>query len=238
MEPKDLIDAGLTKNQAKVYLKIIRQPAQTGGQIAKGMPIDRSSVYAILASLVSKGLVSQVVSNDAKVFYATNPDSIIKNFHEKNAKLMNIVEELKKIEKSTNVEKTFRFYNGKNSLKLYMQELLDNMTFSSLEGGIYSIFDVLKIEFPRYLNEIREKQIKGRIITSPENITNVKKMYKRTFVKIKTLNGLNKSVCFTLFKDKLAIYSLEENPYVIMINDTSVADSLMTYFNSVWTTLE
>lgn len=78
----------------------------------------------------------------------------------------------------------------------------------------------------------------GRIITSPENVKNVKKAYFHVDVKTKTMKGLNESVCFTLFDGKLAIYSLEEVPYVIMVQDKNITHTLMDYFNMLWSTLK
>jgi len=239
MEPKDLIYAGLTRNQAKVYLKIIKEPAMSGGQIAKGMSMDRSFVYSVLASLSNKGLINHIFQDNVKLFYPTDPESLLKDSEEKKERIMDIVEELKKIKGTAKPERVVLVYNGKAGLKVYMRDLLKCKTFSSLSGGgLYNIFDLLKNEFPHYLKVFDEKKIKGKIITSPENLANMKKTYNHLNIRIKTMEGLNNSVCFTLFGDKLAIYSLEDRPYVIIIEDKSVADTLTAYFNNVWETLK
>ena len=48
MEAKELLEAGLTKNQSEVYLEILKHPGQSGGEIAKTLSIDRSFVYGII----------------------------------------------------------------------------------------------------------------------------------------------------------------------------------------------
>lgn len=241
MEPKDLIDAGLTSNQAKVYLKIVKEPAQSGGQIAKGMSMDRSFVYNVLAALSDKGLISHIFKDNIKIFYPTDPESLLKESEEKKERITTLVEELNKI-KGTIVSEEKRIvlvYNGRAGLKVFMRDLLECATFSSLGGGgLYNIFDVLKNEFPHYLKVFDEKKTHGKIITSPENEENMKRTYNNLNIEIRTMEGLNNTVCFTLFSDKLAIYSLEEKPYVIMIEDKSVADTLTEYFNKVWETLK
>jgi len=238
MEPKDLVDAGLTSNQAKVYLKLVKEPAQSGGQIARGMSMDRSFVYNVLAALSDKGLISHIFKDNIKIFYPTDPETLLKDSEEKKERITSIVEELHKIKGTTNAERIVLVYNGKAGLKVFMRELLECTSFSSLGGGgLYNIFDILKTEFPHYLKVFEEKNTQGKIITSPENEDNMKKTYDNLNIKIKTMAGLNNSVCFTLFSDKLAIYSLEEKPYVIIIEDKSVADTLTEYFNKVWGTL-
>ena len=49
MKSEQLTEIGLTKNQAKVYLEILKTPEQTGGEISKKLSIDRSFAYGILA---------------------------------------------------------------------------------------------------------------------------------------------------------------------------------------------
>jgi len=50
MEPEELVESGLTLNQATIYLELLKHPEQSGGQIAKKTSIDRSFVYGILNS--------------------------------------------------------------------------------------------------------------------------------------------------------------------------------------------
>lgn len=242
MEPKDLIEAGLTKNQAKVYLKLIKEPGQSGGQIAKGMSMDRSFVYNVLASLSDKGLISHIFEENVKIFYPADPEILLRESEEKTHRIMGVVSELNKIKgqnKSDKAERTILVYNGKPGLKVFMRELTNSSSFQSFDGGSsYNLFDIFKTEFPHYLKVFDKKHIEGRIITSPENIKNMNKAYDNPNIKIKGMAALNKPVCFVMFSGKLAIYSLEEKPYVIIIEDKSVADTLAQYFDNVWKTLK
>ncbi len=242
MDPKDLIEAGLTKNQAKVYLKLIKEPGQSGGQIAKGMSMDRSFVYNVLASLSDKGLISHTFEENVKVFYPADPEILLKESEEKTHRIMGVVSELNKIKgqnKADKAERTILVYNGKPGLKVFMRELTNSSSFESFDGGsLYNLFDVFKTEFPHYLKVFDKKRTKGKIITSSENMKIMKKAYDNPNVSIKGMVGINKSVCFVLFSGKLAIYSLEEKPYVIIIEDKSVADTLKQYFDNIWETLK
>ena len=69
MEIKELVEIGLTKNQAQVYLELTKNPEQTAGNIAKKLSIDRSFAYGILNSLVDKGLVSHITKENKRVYY-------------------------------------------------------------------------------------------------------------------------------------------------------------------------
>jgi HTH-type transcriptional regulator, sugar sensing transcriptional regulator len=238
MESKDLIEAGLTENQAKVYLELIRDPAQTGGQLAKGISMDRSFVYNVLSSLSDKGLVSHSFKDNVKIFYPTDPELLLKETEEKKEKILKIVKELKKIKGVPSVVREVLIFDGKAGLKVYMRDLLKSKQFSSLSsGGLVNIFDVLKVEFPHYLKIMKTRNIRGRVITSFNNESKVKEIYSGTDVKVKVFDGLDNNTCFTLFNNQLAIYSLEDKPYVVLIKDKHVAETLKAYFNLIWKSL-
>ncbi|GAG05885.1 unnamed protein product, partial [marine sediment metagenome] len=59
-------------------------------------------------------------------------------------------------------------------------------------------------------------------------------IYKNSKIEIKTFEGLESGANFTIFKNKLAIYSAEEKPFVIIIENENIANSLKRYFDNIW----
>ncbi len=237
MEIRELVETGLTKNQAEVYLELIKNPGQTGGEIAKKLSIDRSFAYGILNSLIAKGLISYVVKENKRVFFPSDTENLLKEIEEKKVKILNVIKELKSIKKQIKEEKSVRVYEGKAGLKAFVRDFLESTKFYTLGGGgKLTIFEVLKYEYPHYLKELKKKKMKGKLITSPENKQIMKEMYKNSKVSIKTFDNLKSQVNFTIFKNKLAIYSVEEKPFVIIIEDKNISDALMAYFGNIWKT--
>lgn len=238
MEAKDLLDAGLTENQAKVYLEVLKTPGQTGGSISKKVSIDRSFVYNILDSLTDKGLVSHIVKERNRLYYPSDPENLLKEIEEKKNRVSIAVEKLKSIKEQTKSEQSVKVYEGKAGLKAYIRDFLESDSFETLGGGgNLKILEALKYEYPHYLKEFNKKKIKGKLITSPQNKKIMKKIYLKSKVEIKTFEGLKSGVNFTIFKDKLAIYSAEEKPFVIIIEDKNIAQALKDYFNGIWRSL-
>jgi len=235
MELKDLIEIGLTKNQAEVYLEVVKHPSQTGGQIAKKLSIDRSFVYNILSSLIDKGFISHIIKGKVRLYYSSDPENLLREVEDKKNKISKVIKELKEIKKTTKSERSVRVYEGKAGLKAWIRDFLDTDSFSTLGGGgTLNILDVLKYDYPHYLKEFNKKMIKGRLITSKANKKVMKKVYEKSKVDIKTFESLKSDVSFTVFKDKLAIYSAEEKPFVIIIEDKTISNSLKNYFNEMW----
>lgn len=235
MEAKDLISAGLTKNQAEVYLEILKHPEQSGGEIAKALSMDRSFVYSIINSLIDKGLVSYITKGKVRLYCSADPENLLKEIEEKRNDVNKIVQELKSLKEQKKSEKSVLVYEGKAGLKAYIRDFLEANSFETLGGGgNLKILEALKYEYPHYLKEFNKKKIRGRLITSQKNKKIMSDVYKNSKVEIKTFEGLESGVSFTIFKNKLAIYSAEEKPFVIMIENENIAKALKTYFDKTW----
>ena len=235
MEAKELISVGLTKNQAEAYLEILKHPGQSGGEIAKTISIDRSFVYSIINSLIDKGLISYITKSKVRLYYPADPENLLKEIEEKRNKINKIVQELKSLKEQKKSEKSVLVYEGKAGLKAYIRDFLKSDSFETLGGGgNLKILEALKYEYPHYLEEFNKKKIRGKLITSPKNKNIMSEVYKNSKVEIKTFDGLESGVSFTIFKNKLAIYSAEEKPFVIIIENENIASALKNYFDKTW----
>lgn len=237
MEPEELVESGLTLNQATVYLELLKRPEQSGGQIAKKTSIDRSFVYGILNSLIDKGLVVYITRGNTRLFSPSNPENLLKEVEEKRTKIEKIVTNLKEVRQEPQSQKSVQIYEGKSGLKAYIRDLItsDFITFGGGGNlGIQAILDTLKYDYPHYLKELNKRGVSGKLITSSTNKKFCEKVFKNSRLKIKTLQRLKSNVSITISKDKLAIYSAEEKPFVIVIEDKKISNMFRDYFDSLW----
>jgi len=239
MDPEELIEIGFTLNQATVYLELIRNPGQSGGQIAKKISIDRSFVYGILNSLMDKGFVTYNVKGRKRLFYPSDPENLLKDIEEKRIKAQKTITRLKQIKQEDKSEILVRTYEGKAGLRAYVREILKADSFCTFGGGgKLAILDVLKYDFPHYSKEFKKKKIKGKLITSKENKELLQKVFGNSDIEVKTLLKQKNDVNFIIFKNKLSIYSAEDKPYVIVIEGKKISNALQSYFDSLWERLE
>ena len=68
----DLVLTGLTENEAKAYLLLLKKPL-TATRIAQTIGVNRSNVYGIISTLVQKGCVREIDGN-VKTIIAINPE--------------------------------------------------------------------------------------------------------------------------------------------------------------------
>lgn len=239
MEIKELIETGLTKNQAQTYLEILKHPGKSGGEIAKEISLDRSFTYNVINSLLNKGLVSYIIKENKRIFYPANPENLLKEIQEKEKKINKIVDELKSIQEETKYEKSVIVYEGNAGLKTSVRDMLSSDYFETIGSGEdLKIFEELKYEYPHYLKELKSKKAKGKLITSKLNKQSLKNIYNNLDIKIKISEDTKSKVNFTTFRDKLAIYSVEKEPFVIMIQNKDISDAFKKYFNKIWKSIK
>lgn len=68
---KDLVLTGLTENEAKTYLLLLKKPL-TASRISKEIGVNRSNIYGIISTLIQKGCVREI-NGKVKTIIAINP---------------------------------------------------------------------------------------------------------------------------------------------------------------------
>lgn len=74
MKLTKLEQLGLTKKQAKIYLACLELGSGTAQQIAEKARLPKSTVYDIMNSLISNGLVHTYRKGKKKYFSAADPE--------------------------------------------------------------------------------------------------------------------------------------------------------------------
>ena len=89
-----LIEAGLTKNEARVYFALLKLGSATVVEITKQSHVHRVNVYDILERLQEKGLISTIMQSNKRVYEAANPKQLLLLLHQKQEALTKIMPQL------------------------------------------------------------------------------------------------------------------------------------------------
>ena len=172
--------------------------------------------------------------DNKRYFYASSPENLLKNIDEKRNMAEKLVKELKKITVKPLKDLSVEVYEGKDSIKNLIRQILGADEFFMLGGGgRFRITDLIKFEMPHYLKELNLKKIKGKIITSPDNKKELKETFQNSNVEIKLVEKQESKINFIITKKILAIYS-SESFYVIKMTDENISKSLKMYFDLIW----
>lgn len=240
MEDK-LVKLGLSKNEATIYLFLLRNPHVTTGPIIKETGISNSRVYESLNSLVSKGMVTYIVQKDGKYFDACSPEKFLEKEEERKKQIEELVPELKKLKTEKEFRTNTAVFEGFEGFKTAFKKIINDCP---KEKTIY----ILGFSEQQYSNETlrtflinmnfksQEKKQKLKILLdSSVKDTLGKDREKEKYTEIKYMpKGYISPSAIDIFEDYVYIFLWEEKPFVFMIKNQIIADSFKQYFSFLW----
>ena len=225
-----LKEAGLTGNEAKVYYELLKKGELVANNIAKNIGLDRSLTYTILNNLIGKGQVSYVIKEKKKFFSVTDPENLLNSIKKKEAKIEDLIPELKKIKILTDFEPEIKIYEGKEGLRNLVNLAFKEKEFCAFGATGWAYFQLY--EMPRIVKEIGEKKIKVKLVGS-EKLKETKAFKLENF-EYRYLNVDSKAPT-SIFGEYVSIHLVtREKPFIILIKNKDIADTYRNYFDVLW----
>ena len=224
-----LQQAGLTGNEAKAYLELVKKGELSANQIAKNISMDRTLTYTILNHLIEKGQVSYVIKEKKKVFSCSNPENLLNPIKSKEIFVSDLIKELKKIKIKKQEETQINVYEGKEGMRSFINIAIKEKEMLAF-GGTGRAYDLLyempilgkKLEKTKHiLKVILAKEYKGHEFTKYKN------------VQVKLINVKSEATT-TIFGDYISIHLIKGKPIIIIIKNKHIAESYRNYFNYMW----
>lgn len=179
-----LMDFGLKEDEAKVYVSALTLGPTTILSIAKETDIRRTTVYEIIKSLTSKGLMNTELKGFKKLYCATHPQNLISIFENKKNSLETIVPELTTLYKTQGAESTIKTYESLDSIKSLYREILESYRSGDYCYVIGDNDKFLKADphfFTKYIENRAKLKIDIRIIVADSESARERKKYARNF---------------------------------------------------------
>jgi sugar-specific transcriptional regulator TrmB len=224
-----LRNSGLTGNESKVYLELIRRGSLSANDISKKIGMDRTLSYTVLNHLIEKGLVGYIIRDKKKYFEATNPENLLNSIKEKEAYVKDTIKSLKKIERLVDSSQEVNVYEGKKAIRTFFTYFMKYKRTCSF-GATGRAYDAL-YESPRLVKELEKMGFSSRIITHPKYEGHPMTKMKR--IHVRHLN-LRSEATTTIFKDMIAIHILTQKPIVTVIKSKEIAQSYQNHFEVLW----
>jgi HTH-type transcriptional regulator, sugar sensing transcriptional regulator len=222
--------AGLTGNESKVYLELIKKGELSANQIARNLGIDRTLSYNILNHLIEKGHVSYIIKENKKLFSTAEPQSLLNPIKSKETMILDLIGELGKIKKESSQEVEIKVFEGKEGIRTLFRTFLKSASSFDSFGATGRAYEAL-YEAPVIAKEFTKNNVIGRIIMS--------KGYKgHEFTKIKNLkikySDVSAEASTTIFGDYVSIHMIKQKPIIILIKNKDIAQSYRNYFEFMW----
>jgi len=238
---KILQELGLTPNEIKIYLFLLKSGEITTGLIIKETRIANSRVYESLNSLISRGLVTYTVQKNGKHFKAENPKKFLEIEQERRKKIESIIPELSKLQSTSSSETTTAVYEGFEGFKTAFEKIINDcpknetiyiLGFSEKQFHEESLRTFL---FNMNLKSSQKQQRLKILLNHESKQTFGKDREKEKYSQVKYMpKGYISPAAIDIFQDYVYIFLWEEKPFVFMIKNKQIAESFKQYFNILW----
>jgi len=234
---KLIMQSGFTEKEARVYLALLELGQGNVTEIAKIAELKRPIVYVVLEGLIKRGYASELPNKKINTFQAIDPSTILnklqttaKNFSE----MLPIFRTLKS--------------KGKKRPKISYYETLEGIwnvyeeMSQALKPLFISNYEIIEKHFPKsietWINEIKKGLYNPRARhLAPDTDRN--KEIGKAFIKINQKYKVspelkNTKMDFTIWNNKLAITSFEDEPFIVVIESEELARSMQPIFEMAW----
>ena len=238
-----LRNIGLTKNEIKIYIDLLKSGSSTAYEIGKRTGIYRVHVYDKLEQLMNKGLVTHIYRGSKKFFQATDPSKIKQYLEDKKKEfelqedaVNSILPNLKAMANLPKEDTLVEVFKGKEGLKYFLKDIIKTEK-EVLITGINDIKyqETLPIFMKQYFRDLKKKKIKERVITlKRKNVFLFEKDLATTtnyrFLEAAQFNPTNTFV----YGGKVVIVTWGSPVTAVMIKNNQIAETYRNHFEHLW----
>jgi len=237
---KTLQTYGLTNKQAKVYLACLELGSASVQKIALKAELARSTVYEVLEILRQQSLVSTFMKKKVRYFTAQDPDQVIRLAQNKVDSLKDSLPQFNAIVGQSKNRSTVRFYQGKEGMKIILEEVLDEanevLSFATAEDILAQMGD--------YWSSFVDRRVKNKIpvraIVKDSKQARERKNLGSKQLRIMRILPDKYSYHGSIFiwKNKIAMFSFTNDFVAIVIESQELADVQRAMFNYLWDSVD
>jgi len=236
---KDLLEAGLSENEAAIYLAALELGETTVSRLAKKANIKRTTTYLVLDSLKSKGLITSLKKENASVFFAEDPRKLHSMLEERREKLDKIMPQLLAFTNLIDKKPEIRYFEGvegikdvyRDSLKYPGQEMLTyySETYVAHFGEQFFLEEYIP-------NRVKRKISVRAILPDNETIRTLTRNNQKHLRRTKLISPDEYCISIELNiygNNKVSVVSHEED-FGIIIESHRIYESLKNMFELMW----
>ncbi len=224
---------GLSRNEAKTYLALVKHGSSKAGKVAKEAQLDRSSCYLALQNLIARGFATHVTIGKVKFFAAADPKNLAGELQAKLDETRGVLSSLEKEYATAKLASNVRLYKGERGVQtlfnmiLGMEREKENRVFGS-ESQLDERMPLFAAKFKAQLERRKIKTFNlvraGREI-APDGAGRM--------VRVAPFQS-ESPVVTNIFGDKIGIVIWSDTPEAILIDNKDAAHAYKEYFDFMW----
>jgi len=243
MDALPLVKAGLTKQEAEVYLTLLYLGPSTAGQITAKSGIHRRCVYDCVERLIKKGLISYYKLSKKRLFEAAHPKRILQVISERQEQLRSnyrdmegILPELLASYKFSAFKHEAGVFRGREGLKTILEDILETGKENLIIGAEGKAPTILSHYLSRWHQRRVAKKVNEKLLFNSSERGRGKKLARIPYTQVRFLpSPCDSAVTINIYHNKTALITwLEEEPMGILIENEHIAEGMRAYFELLW----
>lgn len=241
MYENELIQAGLTQNEAKVYLSLLKIGKSPSGKILQDSQISSGKIYETLQKLINKGLIEVVIENGIKQFQASSPESLLLYMKEKEQQVIEqtkhletIIPQLKQIKSLEEINEGVYYIKGLRGVTPIVYDALNHTKNPIKIMGIRSSKNKMFNTFWLHWHAERsQQQKKAQVLFTDRNTAYWQSFKQMNYTNTRSITSLSPSAIMIIDNHSF-IFSYDEEFTCINILSPAIAKSFSSFFDSLW----
>jgi len=242
MDTKVLEDLGLSKNESKIYLTLLKLGKANSAELARESGVHRINVYDVLNSLIFKGLVSYISESGTRFFKAENPEKFRKLLEEKMFSLESKLPSLIQLFDSKKEIHEVSVLRGIEGKKAQFEEIARTTSKSThlvfTPHGLISLFrQPYKTMLVKWYKRLAEQNVKSKnlVLDTPDARQRAKLLEDIENYEVRFSKGLHFSPVSWDVSTELVFITFHTEPYLIIrIKSKEIAKAFKNSFELMW----
>ena len=234
-------EIGLTENEAKVYIALLKIGNSTSSKIISEANISGGKIYETLDKLYKRGFVSISNINGVKHFQATNPQAIINYINEQKHELtkkedqfIEILPKLKSIQEAPSF--TSETLIGIRAIKPLVEELFASAQEPIMAMGLRGDKKKKYNNFWWHITkeQIEAKKKKAKYLFVENKSEYYKKLSKLKHLQVKSLKSISPAAIDIIDNHVLILTYEEDELHCVHIYNNPISKSFKAFFENLW----
>src|SRR3990167_3267303 len=127
MYEDQLKELGLTDNEVRIYLLLLKQGMMNPSEISQKLGLHRGYIYDALERMQEKGVVNFILKDNKKYFQATSPENLVELLKFRLENFQKIVPDLMKIAELKKEETEVELHKGKRVYRTLLKDMISSL---------------------------------------------------------------------------------------------------------------
>jgi len=230
---KTLNIAGFSEKEAKVYLALLELGRGDVTDIANKAELKRSIIYVILNQLIKKGYVSKITNKKTQHFTAVDPLKILHHLQNSTSEFKDILPIIKAVYNKSENKPSIHYFEGKEGVVSVFREI-NKYPQAHFLTSIKRLNNFIPEEVEKWKKGFKSGNLTCKsfyLLPQTGEDEKFAEFVKKNKQEAKFLpKGVQLNMDFSLYGNKVAITSIEENMFIVVIESENLYQSMRQIF--------